>query len=81
MKSDESVNITETYFSLLKNLSIESKLELIAKLVSSMKGGKEKPSKNWREELKGFIPEKSADELILELKEARVFNKDAVKFD
>jgi hypothetical protein len=81
MKHSGSVNILDTYFSLLEHLSTENKLELISKLADSIKSTPKTFEKNWREKLSGFVPEKSAEEIIDDLKEARFFNRKTEDFD
>ena len=78
--SELNINLIESYFSILKNLSKENKLKLIEKLSDSIKMSAP-PKKNESLKLFGtFIPEKSAEELIHELKEARTFNRNIEEF-
>ena len=71
--ADLNLNLIESYYGLLKNLSADNKLELIAKLSNSMKTAK--PAKN--ESLKSlygaFVSNQSADEIINDIKKARTF--------
>ncbi len=69
---DES--IVESYLGLLKNLSNDMKLELISKLSQSMKGEKREEGSP-KDLFGGFVSEKSAEVLIEELRQARVFNR------
>lgn len=74
----ETVNfsnaVIEAYLALLKNLSQEDKLELISKLSQSMK--KKELEKNELSELFGaFRSEKTAEQQIEEIRQARVFNR------
>ncbi len=74
--TDIDMNLVDSYFAILKNLSPDNKLELIARLSKSMKttekGVKEVPLSS----LYGsWISEETADELINELKQARNFNR------
>ena len=72
--SNLNFNLIKTYFDLLKNLSADSKLELISKLLNSMKNSKD-PKKGTFKSLYGaFISKQSADELIREIKQSRNFN-------
>ena len=68
-------NVIESYFGLLKNLTPDRKQELIARLSKSIKTSQ----KNHKESLKSlfgaFLSDKSADELIEEIKSARNFNR------
>lgn len=68
-------NLIDSYLGLLNNLSPENKLELISKLSDSLKGS-EKPSDRSVSDLYGaFISKKSADEIIIDLKDSRNFNR------
>ena len=49
--TNTNINLIETYFGLLKNLSADSKLELIAKLSNSLKKNKRTKSKLLKETL------------------------------
>ena len=66
--------LIETYLKLLKNLSLESKSELISRLTNSMK--KEKKDEETFYSLFGvWKDEKSAEDMILEIRDARSFNR------
>jgi hypothetical protein len=72
--------LVSSYFTLLKSLSPDNKLELIARLSKSMKTT-EKAEEVSLEALYGsYVSEQSADELVKELKEARNFNRNRVEF-
>ena len=76
--ADINKNLVDCYFTLLKNLSPDNKLELIVRLSKSMK--KEKKVKKVEEisleSLYGsWVSEQSADELVQELKNARNFSR------
>jgi hypothetical protein len=65
----------DSYFGMLKNLSQDNKLELIARLSDSMKKNK-KPSKRSVTELFGALKTKqSAEVLIAEIKTSRNFKR------
>ena len=65
----------DSYFGLLKNLSQDNKLELIARLSDSMKKNK-KPSKRSLNALFGALKTKqSAETLIAEIKTSRNFKQ------
>jgi hypothetical protein len=71
-----SINHTliETYLALLKNLSQDDKLELIALLSQSMKI--QQPNESSFKDLFGaFLSDKSAEQQIEEIKQSRVFNR------
>ena len=75
MKStDLNINLIETYFGLLKNLSADSKLELIAKLSNSMKTSKHTKDASLKSLYGAFISKQSADEIINDIKQARTSN-------
>lgn len=73
--ADLKFNLVNSYLGLLNNLSIDNKLELIAKLSDSLKGSKRPVDKSIRDLYGAFISPKSAEEIITELKNARSFNR------
>ena len=76
MKSaDIDINLIESYFGLLKNLSPDSKLELIARLSKSMKTTKKAKTDSIKSLFGAFISEQSADELIDDIRKARTFKE------
>ena len=79
MKSlDVPQQLLETYLSLLKNLSYNSKLELISALSLSMKN--EQPNNGLAKTLFGaFETNKSAEQVIEEVKQSRYFNRKVEK--
>lgn len=78
--ADININLIETYFGLLKNLSADSKLELIAKLSNSMKTAKTSKTDSLKSLYGAFVSKQSADELINEIKSARTFNRKRAEF-
>jgi len=72
---DININLIEHYLEMLSNLSPDSKLELIARLSKSMKSKKKTSSGSLNDLYGSFISEKSADDLIDDLKKARSFNR------
>jgi len=78
--TDINKKLVEGYLELFKNLSSNSKLDLISGLSDSLKSGN-KNKKNSLKALTGdFIPEKSADEIIADLKNARNFTRNTDSF-
>ena len=75
-----NINLIETYFGLLKNLSADSKLELIAKLSNSMKTTKRTKDDSLKSLYGAFISKQSADEIIDDIKQARTFNHKRAEF-
>jgi hypothetical protein len=75
--SNLNFNLIKTYFDLLKNLSSDSKLELISKLLNSMKNPKDSKKGSLKPLYGAFISKQSADDLISEIKQSRNFNRKA----
>ncbi len=74
--ADINMNLVDSYYTLLKSLSPNNKLELIARLSKSMKTTKKKKEDTSLDTLFGsWASEQSADELVRELKQARNFNR------
>ena len=74
--SDINMSLVDSYFTLLKSLSPNNKLELIARLSKSMKTKKKaKKEVSLRSLYGSWISDQSADELVDELKKARNFNR------
>jgi len=67
-------NMIETYSSVLNNWSVPSKLELMERLLKSLKY--EMPSDFMQ--TNDFIPEKSAEQIISEIRDSRCFGKTRV---
>lgn len=78
--ADININLIESYLELLKNLSSDSKLELIARLSKSMKTTKKAKSDSLKSLYGAFISEQSADEMIDDIKSARRFNQKRAEF-
>jgi len=79
MKTENKINIVEPYLELLKSLNEDSKLEIISKLSSSIKKVRKKKFTSLKSLKGAFIPEKSADEIIKDIKDSRHFKRRAVK--
>ena len=77
---DINKKLVDSYLELLKNLSPNSKLDLISKLSDSLKSGKKNKVNSLKLLSEDFIPEKSADEIIEELKKARNFTRNSESF-
>lgn len=78
--TDLTLNLIDNYFELLKNLSPDAKLELIAKLSSSMKTTKVIKNGSLKSLFGAFISKQSADELIRDIKQARTFQRKTEEF-
>jgi len=73
--ADINSPLIDSYFSLLKNLSPNSKLELIARLSKSMKTTKKTKDNSWKSLFGALVLDQSADEFIEELKKDRKFSR------
>jgi len=72
-------NIIETYSNLIENLSSIGKLELLEKLAKSLKREKKSKEKDFYSSFGAFSEEKSAEEIIAEIKESRKFREKDLK--
>ena len=64
-------NMVESYSAVLNSLSVPCKIELMERLLHSLKN---EPKETFLIENE-FIPEKSAEQIIAELRESRTFGK------
>ena len=80
MTADININLIKNYFSLLKSLSPNNKLELIALLSKSMKSKEKTKDNSWKSLYGSLILDKSALDFVVELKKDRNFNRKTVEF-
>jgi len=80
MKANASTSLVDNYFGLLNGLSKENKLRLIAKLSNSIADEVVKNEDRIDKYFGAFISDKSAQEIIKELKESRNFNRSVEAF-
>lgn len=73
-------HIVETYSMLFDGLSSLSKIELIEKLTKSLKREKTVKKDTFFESFGAFSNEKSAEEIISDLKSSRKFRNKEIKF-
>jgi hypothetical protein len=73
--ADINKRLVESYLELFRNLSSNSKLDLISGLSDSLKSGKKSKPGSLKLLEGDFIPEKTADEIIIDLKKARSFTR------
>lgn len=73
-------HIVATYSGLLEGLSSESKNELIVSLSKSLKSEKKTKERNFYKSFGAFASEKSAEEIIAEIKSNRKFRRKEIKF-
>ncbi len=80
---DFNRKLIDSYLSLINHLDTNSKLELISKLSASMKESstKKEEKKSFRHLFGAFNTEKTAEELIKEIKESRKFTRKIEDFD
>ncbi|MBB6005350.1 hypothetical protein [Arcicella rosea] len=72
--ADIDTNLIDSYFMLLKSLSSENKLELIAKFSESMKTTKKTKDMSWKSLFGALELEQSADDFVEDLKKDRKFS-------
>ena len=77
---DINKKLVDGYLELLKNLSPNSKLDLISGLSASLKSGKKNKTSSLKSLAGDFIPEKTADEIVDDLKQARNFTRKTESF-
>ena len=76
MKSiDVNKRLVDSYLELFKTLSPDTKLDLISGLSNSLKSTKRGKKHSLKALQSGFIEEKSAEEIISNLKNARMFHR------
>jgi hypothetical protein len=75
MKSNDNAIMIENYYGLLRSLSKENKLKLIAKLSNSMIEEVVEDETLIDRFFGAFKSDKSAEEIIQEIREGRTFNR------
>ena len=76
MKSNANKIMVDDYYGLLRNLSKETKIKLIAKLSNSIIADNTSENENVVDNFFGaFKSNKSAEEIIKEIRESRTFNR------
>ncbi len=73
--SSQNINIADYYFGFLKNLNQDSKLDLISKLSQSLKKENNIPDTSLQSLFGIYKSEETADEMIAEIRNSRVFNR------
>lgn len=69
-------SLADFYFGFLKGLNANSKLELIVKLSESLKKSDESPQISLESLFGSYNTDESADEIIAQIRDSRVFNRD-----
>jgi len=73
--TDINTTFIESYFGLIRNLSPELKLDLIERLSKTIKGDLSRKKDSFKSAFGAWKSDKSADEIIIELREKRNFNR------
>jgi len=74
--TDINKKLVDGYLELFKNLSPNDKFDLISGLFDSLKSDKKQEVVSFKSIAGDFIPEKSAEVIIEDLKQARKFTRD-----
>jgi len=77
---DIDKKLVDSYLDLLENLSSDSKLDIISRLSESLKSDGKNEAVSLRVLDGDFIAEKTADEIINDLKKARSFTRNTESF-
>ena len=77
--TDTNTDLIESYFTLLKNLSPNNKLELIARLSNSLKTSKKPKKSSWKSLFGALELDQSDDDFIASLKKDRKFNTKSIE--
>lgn len=77
--TDINTTIIEGYLQLLNNLSASNKLELIARLTTSVKSDLKKKASSFQKAYGAFLSEKTAEEIINEIRSSRRFTREIEK--
>jgi len=73
-------HIIETYTGLFEGLSSSAKIELIENLSKSLKAEKSIKEKRFYKSFGAFASDKSAEEIIADIRSSRKFRKREIKF-
>jgi hypothetical protein len=76
--ADINTNLIDRYFTLLKSLSPDNKLELIAKLSKSMKTTKKSKDISWKSLFGALKIDQSAEDFVEDLKKDRKFSRKSI---
>lgn len=71
----QNMSLADYYFSLLKNLKPNSKLDLISKLSESLKSQEKKGDETLESLFGAYQSDETAEEIIASLKSSRTFNR------
>ena len=74
-----NVNLIDNYFLLLKNLSPDNKLDLIARLSKSLKTTESVADNSWKKLFGAMVLDQSVDNFVDELKRDRKFSRKSIE--
>jgi len=75
ISSTRNISVADYYFGFLKHLNSDSKLDLISKLSQSLKENEAVPETSLQSLFGAYQSDETAEEIIAELRESRVFNR------
>ncbi len=78
--ADSNTTLINSYFTLLKSLSANNKLELISKLSKSLKTEQKEKNNSWKLLFGALEIDQSSDEFVESLKKDRNFNRKTIEF-
>jgi hypothetical protein len=78
--ADVNITIIEGYLELLDNLSPSNKLDLISRLSASVKSDLTDKKSSFQRAFGAFESDKSADEIIEEIRSSRTFTRQIEEF-
>ncbi len=78
--ADINTKLIDSYISLLKNMSVQNKLDLISKLTHTVKTDIKQEKTNFYKAFGGWDEKESAEELIETIKGSRTFNRTIEEF-
>lgn len=78
--ADSNTTLINSYFTLLKSLSANNKLELISKLSKSLKTEHKEKNNSWKLLFGALEIDQSSDEFVESLKKDRNFNRKTIEF-
>ena len=76
--ADLNTKLVDSYYTLLKNLSANNKLELIARLSKSMRTTKKTKDNSWKSLFGSFVLDQPVEEFVEGLKKDRTFSHNPV---
>ena len=72
--ADINTSLVDNYYTILKGLSFDNKLELIARLSNSMKTAKKEKDNSWKSLFGALTIDQPVDDFVEDLKKDRRFN-------